>query len=873
MEIDLTASLSWDLRLKNCLGKQRRTALSTVFQMLRQAVGLTFLASICVSPSFALGNRLTDDDRTSYSGYGMTGMVEMPNALFQPDGTISFSGSVNYPNDRIAFGFQATPWFEGVFRYSIIKDFFPREDLFDRSFDFKLRLFEQKGLRPSFAIGMQDIVGTGVFAGEYMVATYETGNFNITSGIGFGRLGDRGTIKNPLTHLSSNFESRGNLGSFSNTGKFHVGRYFSGSRAAIFGGIEYLTPIEGLKVTVEYSGDNYRIERSHKLIDKDVPVNVGLSYRPFQWLEIGSSFINGKDFSFRMTIRANPKTSRPKRRLDPERIPYKIRQNPPVQASQSFDTSTPPGWKPVPFEPRSDNPALHQAYLWAPWQEVLPESFHTTAFEMGANPNQNPGQSPNVMETGKDAASWWNSQLTKSPVAKTSDHDSDATIGGYMQIAAVPQHIVNAAIIDAASDIVWTKDVPLLSDKQSMRFTRLLYHASSKQKLGVFGLSIDGVQANVFYSNNKYSRESEHIDRLLRALTQTAPDEIERFRLVATKRQLPTLEVITSRKTIERLAAQDASAEEFYQAMSFKPGSRTFNNSDFTVPLTFPRFGYGLEPSLRYSLFDPDDPARYQIAVKAMGNVELLKGLSLSGTYRLNIYNNFDEITRFSNSVLPKVRSDFNFYLSEGASGFDSLTLTYRRKLTKEIYTRVIGGYLEEMYGGVGGEILYRPYGKRWAVGVNAARVKKRNFNKLFGFRDYETTTAFLNIYYELPIYNLNLEVNAGRYLARDLGATINLTRRFDNGTEIGMFATFTDVPFERFGEGSFDKGLIIKIPFQTFTPFDSIQRYETIIRPLTRDGGAKVEMGYSLYRTTHQQSMGQINRTWNAIENEGGRW
>jgi hypothetical protein len=45
------------------------------------------------------------------------------------------------------------------------------------------------------------------------------------------------------------------------------------------------------------------------------------------------------------------------------------------------------------------------------------------------------------------------------------------------------------------------------------------------------------------------------------------------------------------------------------------------------------------------------------------------------------------------------------------------------------------------------------------------------------------------------------------------VGATFEIQKRFANGWSIGAFATLTDVPFEVFGEGSFDKGLIFRVP------------------------------------------------------------
>ena len=56
------------------------------------------------------------------------------------------------------------------------------------------------------------------------------------------------------------------------------------------------------------------------------------------------------------------------------------------------------------------------------------------------------------------------------------------------------------------------------------------------------------------------------------------------------------------------------------------------------------------------------------------------------------------------------------------------------------------------------------------------------------------------------------MKVSAGEYLAGDVGYTIEFSRSFVSGVQFGAFATFTDVTFEQFGEGSFDKGIFFNI-------------------------------------------------------------
>ena len=102
-------------------------------------------------------------------------------------------------------------------------------------------------------------------------------------------------------------------------------------------------------------------------------------------------------------------------------------------------------------------------------------------------------------------------------------------------------------------------------------------------------------------------------------------------------------------------------------------------------------------------------------------------------------------------------------------------------------------GYLEEMFGGYGGEILYRPFNKNIEYGLSLHKVKQRDYDQMFGFRDYETTTGHLGLYYD---YSDTIQATflAGKYLAGDVGITMDLSRRFQTGFTLGIFATKTNL-------------------------------------------------------------------------------
>ncbi|MEL7205695.1 MAG: YjbH domain-containing protein, partial [Pseudomonadota bacterium] len=105
--------------------------------------------------------------------------------------------------------------------------------------------------------------------------------------------------------------------------------------------------------------------------------------------------------------------------------------------------------------------------------------------------------------------------------------------------------------------------------------------------------------------------------------------------------------------------------------------------------------------------------------------------------------------------------------------------------------------------------------------------------------------------------------VHAGRYLAGDWGATFEFSREFNNGWQIGAFATFTDVSAEQFGEGSFDKGLFFRIPFSWIIGTETKRGYSNIIRPVQRDGGQRVIVPNRLYDIVSEPHRANVASSW----------
>jgi len=395
-------------------------------------------------------------------------------------------------------------------------------------------------------------------------------------------------------------------------------------------------------------------------------------------------------------------------------------------------------------------------------------------------------------------------------------------------------------------------------DPGSDRFAREAGRALSREGIALDGLSADGKTLRIQIRNERYGAASQAVGRAARILTRLAPPDVEAFDIRLAAEGMPVTSVRLQRSEIEDLEFHPVAPDllrvstQIVDARDSLPG----------VIGRYPALTYGLDPYISPSLFDPDDPLRADIGVALSARYEPLPGLVFSGLVRQKLVGNLDNSTRASTSILPRVRSEAYLYAKGGSTTLPELTAAYYFRPGDDLFGRVTVGYLETMFGGVSTELLWKPQNSRLALGAEVNYVKQRDFEDMFGFRPYSVLTGHVSAYYDIGGgYQGQLDV--GRYLAGDAGATLTLAREFDNGWRIGAFATFTNVSATDFGEGSFDKGIQLTIPLDWVTGRPSRTKFSTVIRPVLRDGGARVDVSGRLYETVRGLQATELDATW----------
>jgi membrane-associated phospholipid phosphatase len=261
-------------------------------------------------------------------------------------------------------------------------------------------------------------------------------------------------------------------------------------------------------------------------------------------------------------------------------------------------------------------------------------------------------------------------------------------------------------------------------------------------------------------------------------------------------------------------------------------------------------------PKISMFFNDPSGALRYELWAAANYDRRLGPGLYLNSDVKLTVYETVSGVTQPSNSLLPHVRTDIADYKRGGRFKLNRLMLNKYITPSERVYARLSGGLYEEMFRGVGGQILYLPKDSRWAVDLTADALQQRGFKGWFDKRDYNTVTGLAALHYKLP-YDITVTARAGRFLAKDHGVRMEFKRRFPSGVEIGAWYTKTNgkditnpgTPTNPYN----DKGIFLSVPLNIMLPTDTQATAGVALSPWTRDVGQMVAGPGDLYDLVEQ--------------------
>ena len=682
------------------------------------------------------------DRLASFNSFGQVGLIQTPTARTKGENSLHF---VVNNNQMWKFGsLTATPfdWLEASYFYYRPRDLTwngsgRRGEYLDKGFNVKFVYKPESQNIPSFAIGLDDIGGTGYFSSEYVASTFLLNILNFTLGMGWGKFNNISSFSNPIGLFTNRFDSRPGRGEFSEYGQggnFSYSTWFKGD-VSLFGGIElYIPKTRGLKLKIEHDPFNYfdfsadfRDDITPDLRKKDSNFNIGISYPINDSLSLEASFIKGNTFNFSFIIGRNFK-----------RI------------------------KKAEFKP------------------IIKKSV-------------------------------------------------DKSRGGFYKDLVT--NLNNNKLFFQTADIIKDKKELKVAVTNSIYMNHIRsssYVAKiSKETVDMHNLDINKISVsniNVGVELNSISFYTNHLDK---------------------KQSLP-VEVIKNYTSIE------------------SGNKNSYKNNKFTPNINFPILFNSINPNLVSHIGSPEKFYFGGLILENNSEILINRNLIISSKINIEVTNNFDNTRDQPDSNLPHVRTDIVKYLQQNNPVYiENIQLDYFFTPHKNFYSKVSLGIFERMYGGIGTELLFKPFDKNFHIGLESFYVKKRDFDQLTNFLDYKALTSHINFNYFFTPLDINLNLSYGRYLAKDTGYTFDLSRISQLGIRMGFFFTRTDVSAELFGEGSFDKGFYFQIPVDLFTKNYSSSKVDFRLTPLTRDGGQKLKYNKSLQGLIYNSSGYEFNNQW----------
>jgi len=427
-----------------------------------------------------------------------------------------------------------------------------------------------------------------------------------------------------------------------------------------------------------------------------------------------------------------------------------------------------------------------------------------------------------------------------------------------------------------SEDLVPKKDPPKnivrLNKIQKNRISEnkeIFYRSLNKnlrdESIYLQGASLNADSIDVIIAQSRFRSYPRALGRTARIASALSPDQIKQVNIITMNGDLAVSSINMSLDEYDSLVDNKSSFVELLnktKIITVGNKTPTVTNTDFQPRVNFPEVSWSMAPALRHQIGGPEAFYLGQFWWKINSRIKFQRGLSLNTVLGLDIFNTFDQFSNPSYSSIPHVRSDIQEYLSEGKNNIARMKLDYMWSPRRDLFARLDLGYLEEMFGGVGGEVYYRPFNKNYSTSFTWHKVKQRSYNQRFTFRDYSVETGHIGFYYDLP-KGIQSQLLIGKYLAGDRGATVDLSRRFKSGFTLGIFATKTDISSEEFGEGSFDKGFYFSIPIDLFYTKYQTGSISFGMHPLTKDGGAILNHQSTLYGLLGDTNRDSLLRDW----------
>ena len=761
--------------------------------------------------------------------WGETGLLQTPTARTAPAGTAAATLGLFQPYGIVNLYFAPVNGVEFIMRYANINNvpygsqaLSGGQTYKDKSTGLKVRLLNEDAYLPEVAVGARDMLGTGLFSGEYFVANKRHNDFDFSLGMGWGQLGARNNVTNPfVTAFGQNYATR--PAATTNQGGTSTGGFFHGT-AAMFGGVQYHTPWDSVVLKAEVDGNNYQqLPFSYTMPAKTI-FNFGATYQ-MKNADFTVAARSNYQVMFMLSLHERIDLLNTPKLAEAKGIPVDLK---------SVGSYTP------------SNPSLDILNQGSVNNNVKSASIANTA-------NTAKGSNKTIVSTSANLPSAPSANLINPNDASSLNNITavNNTAPGNIHQGLHKQNITtqyNGTLLEFEKQTQW--------QVKGLQGTTNTWTVHLQDASGVFVRS--------------------RINRGVAVLHRDAPSQIETFQI-----QFYNWGMLVSEFTVDRKQWM-LSQTQLLPPSQVRPSITVFNTATLPVdggnpffekssgalanpvspasapePIMIDELGHkALQTNLGVSysqiVGSPSSPFLFALGVKGDALYKFRENTWVTGTINARVVDNFGKYTYDPPPTgLQPVRTDIRQYMTQSLVTMPNLQATNTGKLADNHFVSAYAGYLEMMFAGAGGEYLWRPANSNIAVGADINRVRQRQFNMWTSMQNYAVTTGHLTTYWDTGVQDILVKLSYGKYLAGDIGGTLDLSRVFQNGVKVGAYATRTNVNYSQFGEGSFDKGVYISVPFDAFFARHSDSSANLLFTPLIRDGGAMLMRKYRLYDMT----------------------
>ena len=226
----------------------------------------------------------------------------------------------------------------------------------------------------------------------------------------------------------------------------------------------------------------------------------------------------------------------------------------------------------------------------------------------------------------------------------------------------------------------------------------------------------------------------------------------------------------------------------------------SYQQHEFQPRVNFPIIINTISPDIKTHIGSPEYFIYSGFGIKVSTEIQINRNIVIYSTIGKSVFDNFDKKVSRPNTRLSPVRTEIVDYLQQSSEDFylTNLNIESIHPIHHNLYAKINFGYLEYMYGGLAAELLYKPFKSNFAFSLEYNQVKKRDYNQKFSFLDYEATMPRINVAYYHPQSNILTKWSYGKYLARDTGYTLDISRRMPSGWNAGFFFSQTNVSAEQ---------------------------------------------------------------------------